>query len=322
MSFFAVFEKMMQLFLIIAVGYVAGKLHFLTKEMRMFLASFVLHITLPAIILSSVFNAETLPSARQFLVFFGMVLLNYLIVIVLSWVLVRLCRFSADTSGTAMFILMFSNTAYMGFPVTQAIWGTGALLYTTMFNMPGNILADTIGASLILRDKRKKGNNKKTKEENTDGIQRRSLKQMMTTPIFISSCIAFFFALTKFPVPGIVGYAAQSVGGITVPAAMMIIGASLSEMPWKEMFGNPRVYLLAALRLAVMPLLIRFIFSPLLRDPLTLDISTVLVGMPVAAVGQMLCLEYRCNEKLMADTIFITTLFSAVTIPLLTAFLT
>ena len=108
------------------------------------------------------------------------------------------------------------------------------------------------------------------------------------------------------------------VAAITTPAALMIIGSSLAELPFREMFSNVKVYLFAICRLLILPLLTYFIFGLFVKDnSLLLGVAVVIAGMPVATNGTMLCLEYGADEKLMAQGTFITTLLSVITIPLL-----
>ena len=97
----------------------------------------------------------------------------------------------------------------------------------------------------------------------------------------------------------------------------MVIGSSLAEMPVKEMFSNGRVYVFALFRLLILPLIVYFIYRGFVRDALLLGECVIISAMPVATNGTMLCLQYKADEKLMAQGTFITTLASLVTIPML-----
>ena len=63
--------------------------------------------------------------------------------------------------------------------------------------------------------------------------------------------------------------------------------------------------------------MIWLLFRARVMDPLALGSSVVLAGVPTAALGQMLCLQYHGNEEFMAKMIFISVVCSVLTVPLI-----
>ena len=108
------------------------------------------------------------------------------------------------------------------------------------------------------------------------------------------------------------------LGNITVPAALLIIGSSMSQLPIRSLLGNTTVYLTTALRLALLPLAVYYLTSLMGFSPMVVNINTVVIAMPVATYGTILCLKYGKDTTLMAEVTFITTLLSMISIPLLT----
>jgi hypothetical protein len=51
---------------------------------------------------------------------------------------------------------------------------------------------------------------------------------------------------------------------------------------------------------------------------LVVNINTLVIAMPVATYGTILCLRHEKDTTLMTEVTFITTLFSMLTIPALT----
>lgn len=317
MNFVTVFSKMLQLFLIMAAGYLAGKVKFLNREMRSSLTALALNITMPAMFVAAVINSDSLPEAGEFIILFGVVLIEYVIALGISFLIVRILRFPRNISGSSVFILVFGNMSFMGFPVMQAIWGNEGVFYAMMFTLPFNIMLDSLCSRLILHDKYVSAPDGK-KEERTG----QNWKQILRSPIFIASVIAFGLALIRIQVPEVIGVTLNSVGSVTTPLTMLIIGASLSDVPVREVFNVPVIYVLSFLKLIAMPVLIWLIFRAFLKNSMFLGVTTIINAMPVAAVGQMLCLRYECNEDFMAKSIFITTVCSVVTIPLIAQLVT
>ena len=108
------------------------------------------------------------------------------------------------------------------------------------------------------------------------------------------------------------------VGNITVPAALMIIGSSMARLPLREIIGSGKVYATSFLRLVIVPLSVYFLFRLCGVNTLINNINTVVIAMPVASFGTMFCMKYGRNPSLMTEATFITTLFSIITIPLIT----
>ena len=107
------------------------------------------------------------------------------------------------------------------------------------------------------------------------------------------------------------------LGNITVPAALLIIGSSMSQLPLRSLMGNLTVYLTTALRLVILPLGVYYLTRALGFSEFVVNINTVVIAMPVATYGTILCLKYEKDTTMITEVTFITTLLSMLTIPVL-----
>ncbi len=312
MDFLYVFSKMAELFLIIVIGYLTCKRGIFGKEARIQVTKLVLNVAIPGITLSSVLNQDSLPDASQILGLFAVALSSYFVLVLAAFVVPRLIGASREQKGIYQFMVTFANVGFIGYPVTQAIFGDRAVFYTCVFNLPFNFLVYSIGAIFIQKSAALSAG----KDGDTMERAAISLKTFLT-PCLISAVLAILLAFTGWKAPAMIGETCEMLGNITTPAALMIIGSSLAEMPVREMFSNGRVYLFAAFRLLLLPLLVYVIYRNFVTDTLLLGVCVIISAMPVATNGTMLCLQYKADEKLMAQGTFITTLASMVTIPLL-----
>ena len=65
---------------------------------------------------------------------------------------------------------------------------------------------------------------------------------------FVVACLlAIVIALVPIRWPGVLRETCQTLGAITTPAALLIIGATLAGMPLRLLAGSPRLYALCAL---------------------------------------------------------------------------
>lgn len=322
MDFLPIFKKMMELFIIIIIGYVTHRLNILTTEVKKALSKVVLYVTLPGTILSSVMNAETLPSLGQIGRILIFAFLSYAVFFVIAKLTGKLLRLQGKQKGAVEFAIIFSNVGFVGFPVTYAVFGADSVFYTCIFNLPFNVICYSLGVMLLTAGAAgQKAKDDEPRNEDKKAKVRRWVK-LIATPSLISSVIALIMAAFGYQGPEFIADTVELIGDVTTPAALLIIGIALAEMPVKEMFSNVKAYIVALISVLVTPMIIFLIFNPFAGgDRLLIGEAVIIAGMPVATAGTMLCVEYGGDEKLMAQMTFISTVLSLVTIPLLAVFL-
>ena len=310
MDFFYVFGKMIQLFLIIIIGYLTCRCGVFGKEARLHVTRLVLYVAIPGLTLSSVLSQDNLPGITQILGLLAVAFSSYVVLFACAWIVPMLLRVEPAQVGIYRFMVAFANVGFIGYPVTQAIFGDRALFYTCVFNLPFNFLAFSVGVIFVQKSAAAGG-------QDTGMAGPAITYKTFLTPCLIFSVLAIVIALCGWKAPAIICDTAAMLGNITTPAALLIIGSSLAEMRIREMFGNWKIYLFAAFRLLILPVIIYFIYRGFVTDELLLGECVIISAMPVATNGTMLCLQYNVDEKLMAQGTFITTLASLVTIPVL-----
>ena len=299
---------MMTLFAIVVVGYLAGKMGYMGGDFDRKLSSLVINWTCPALILSSSMTGE-LPDRRFILPLLGISALTYVVLTAAAWGLSRMLTSQAADHGVVAFALVFGNVGFMGYPVVASIFGHQAVFYAAVLNVVNTFAVFTIGTMMI------------TGGEGTDR-ERFSKKVLYSTPMLSAYLSMLIVALGIDNIPEYVSQPLTMIGNITVPAALLIIGSSMSQLPLRALMGNATVYTTSILRLALLPVGVHFLCRALGFDPFVTNINTVVIAMPVATYGTILCLKYNRDTTLIAEVTFITTLLSMLSIPLLTVFLT
>lgn len=305
MDFSYMFGQMAVLFFVVIVGYGANKAGFLDGDLNRRLSALVVNVTTPAMILSSVMTGADLPGLGKVGAILAISAVSYALAFLAAFLLPRLMKAPRDQAGAFRFMLVFGNVAFIGFPVVSAIFGEGAVFYASIFNLPFNLMVYTIGVLMI-----------------SGGRSQVKLSwRLLLSPCVLASLATLVIALGRLRVPALAGQAIGLLGQITTPAALLIIGSSLAQLPLRSILGGPRVWAVTAVRLLLLPAVLWLILRPLVSDPLILGVAVVIAGMPVASNCTMLCLQYGGDQKLASQGTFLTTLFSLVTIPLLASLL-
>ena len=299
-------EVMITLSCLVAVGYMAGKLGFLGGDFDRQLSRLVINITCPALILSSAMTGE-LPDRRFILPLLLISVITYAVLTAAAFLLPRFLTRRKDDEGAIGFALMFGNVGFMGYPVVASIFGHEAIFYAAVLNVVNTFTVFTIGTVLI------------TGKSETAG-SRFEKKVLYSTPMIAAYLTMAIVALEIDRIPGAVSMPLTMLGNVTVPAALLIVGSSMSQLPLRALMGNVTVYATTVLRLLALPLGVYWLTRLLGFSDLVVNINTVVIAMPVATYGTILCLKYEKNTTLMTEVTFITTLLSMLTIPLLVTF--
>ena len=304
---------MLTLFAIVIVGYVAGKLGYMGGEFDRRLSSLVIHITCPALILASTMTG-TLPDRELILPLLGISLITYILLTAVAVWLPRLLTRNREQEGIVGFALMFGNVGFIGYPIVSSIFGDEAVFYAAILNVVNTFFVFTVGVMLV-------NGEFSGGQQQTARVSKR--KQMFKKKIiFGSPMIAAYLAMLIVAlridnIPTIITAPLTMIGGITVPAALLIVGSAMSKLSVKMMLGNRTVYLTTVFRLFIIPLGLYYLANILGFAPLVVNINTVIIAMPVATYGTILCLKYGHDTTLITEVTFITTLLSVLTIPLL-----
>ena len=295
---------MMTLFALVVVGYVAGKLGYLGGDFDRQLSRLVINITCPALILSSAMTG-VLPDRRLILPLLLISVITYAILTAIAFVLPKYLTKNKDDEGAIGFALMFGNVGFMGYPVVASIFGHEAVFYAAVLNVVNTFAVFTIGTILITGKSEVKG-------------KRFQKKVLYSTPMLAAYLTMAIVALEIDNIPEAISQPLTMLGNITVPAALLIIGSSMSNLPLRSLLGNTTVYVTTLFRLALLPIGIHFLMGVLGFSPLVVNINTLVIAMPVATYGTILCLKYEKDTAMITRVTFITTLLSMLSIPALT----
>ena len=294
---------MTTLLVLVVTGFIAGKVGYMGGEFDRKLSSLVINITCPSLILSSAMTGE-LPDRRFILPLLLISVVTYIVLTVVAFWLPRWLTRHREDEGALGFALMFGNVGFMGYPVVASIFGHEAVFYAAVLNVVNTFAVFTIGTILI----------NGRSDDNSGRFQK---KVLYSTPMLAAYLTMGIVALEVKDIPAVVSQPLTMLGNVTVPAALLIIGSSMSHLSIRTMLGNATVYATALFRLGILPIGIYFLTRALGFSEFVVNINTLVIAMPVATYGTILCLKYKKDTTMITEVTFITTLLSMVTIPLL-----
>ena len=300
-SFFKMVDVQTVLFIYMAVGFGCRKAGIFNDVARDKLTDFVVFVTLPCMIFESFNMAFSLESLKQgalaLLIAVGM----SCVALLLGKVLYN--RFPYEEKSILQYGTMVSNSGFAGLPVVSGAYGDEGLFLGSLFIIPTRILMWSAGISLFTR---------------ADAKQ--AVKKVLLNPGIIAVEVGLVRMLFQIPLPHFVDTAVDNLGGCTSPMAMALVGAILVDVPLKTVFDLKSFYLVAV-RQFLLPGICLAALRLLHVDPLTIGVSVVITGMPIGSTTAILAQKYVADAKFASKCVFISTLTSLVTVPILTLFL-
>ena len=203
-------------------------------------------------------------------------------------------------------ITSFSNLSFMGVPVISAVYGEGAIFFASLGNISFNVLLYTVGIMLL--------------QSNGEKKEKISIKSMRHVPI-IATVIATVIFLFEIPMPVIVVDVADMLSDACAPLSMMCIGLSLGSVSIKDAFVHPRIYGINFMRLIVAPVVVWLVLKLFVSDIVMLGSIVIIAACPPAIICALLGMDYGRDGVEASETIFVGTVLSMFTIPLLVSLL-
>ncbi len=300
------FQQMAVLFIIMGVGFFCGKKSFITDELAKGLSWIVVNVATPCMILAAGMNDESAIRGKELMYAFGIILLVYAFLIVLSFVVLPFFRIPTQDKGVYRVMFIFSNIGFMGLPIIQAAYGDEALLYGALFQFPFNFLIYTYGIAALRGESPLKSGFKLSKFVNT-GI--------------ISCIISLTIYVLEIPMPGFIVSSCKSFGALAAPLSMMVIGQSMIHISFKDMFGDIRLLLFSVIKQLVVPVLGVFLLGLIIKDDTLIKVCFVMLAVPIGSMCAMLPQQYGGNYRLASKGVALSTLLSVMTIPLVSLIL-
>ena len=215
-------------------------------------------------------------------------------------------RIKDGDKGMYKLITSFSNLSFMGVPVISAVYGEGAIFFASLGNIPFNVLLYTVGIMLL--------------QSNGEKKEKISIKSMINVPI-IATVIATVIFLFEIPMPVIVVDVADMLSDACAPLSMMCIGLSLGSVSIKDAFVHPRIYGINFMRLIVAPVAVWLVLKLFVSDIVMLGSIVIIAACPPAIICALLGMDYGRDGVEASETIFVGTVLSMFTIPLLVSLL-
>ncbi len=305
--FLPILWQMIFLFAFIILGYALAKTKVLPDNSAPVLSKLENFIFVPALVMNTFIkngNLQTLSTAWKFLVC-GAVLT--LILIPISFLIVRMCFKDKYLQKQTAYGLIFSNFGFMGNAVMSAVFPEIFFQYT-LFTLPMWFLIYLWGVPTLLI-----GGEKEIPFKN-------KLKSFFN-PMLICMFIGLIIGLINITLPQTVYNIIEVSADCMSPIAMVLTGIVIAKINIKSMIKKWQLYCISAIRLILFPLIFILIFL-LVPKGSFITINVLICGMcvlsmPMGLNAIVVPLAYEKDTSYSASLVLLTSLLSVLTIPLM-----
>ena len=298
-GFSGMINRQLMLLVLMAIGFIIAKYGFIDGRVRRFLSDLIAKLLLPCSVLAVLMSESVGPQHMK----------GFLFTIVLGFVIETFSYFfskaavvknAPEKKNVLRYAIISPNAAFIGIPIIDGFYGAEGLLYLAALLIPVNIFMFFFGLRLFLP---KKG-------------PRPPLWSQLLHPCVVAALVGFVFMVTDLHVPVFLGEAIASIGSCTTAISMVLIGAVLATVSPKTIFEGSSFYF-CALRLMVIPLCVLGFLLLVGAPAIITGVAVVMSGMPAAIATVVLATSYDDNAGYASKIIFLSTVLSMVTLPVL-----
>lgn len=304
-----VFSEILGFIILVMIGIIGSRSGVITSDAKDLIAKVIFNITLPLMLLCNFSKLDITPRLiYNSVAVIVLALFTLLLMYLMGWLISRFVRMKKEEITIFKVHCVFGNLVYLGFPIIAALYKAEGLLYAGMFQLVSNMLLWTIGVVIL-----NQGNNL---------TFLRKLKYIFNINT-IAVLIGFLMFLLSLKLPRVLLNPLNGLGDSTVYLSMLYIGSTVFYSKLREFLYNTEVYVLTLYKLIIGPAIILAIFSLLNRllpgrfDPVVVSTLMVMVSMPAMANVVIMARNFGADDKLAAANVFVSTLVSLITLPLI-----
>lgn len=296
-----IIQIQIEIFILVAVGFFAAKKGIFSPQTRRDMTNVIIYIILPCNIFHSFETKLSVGILQECAIVFAIAFGAQLLYIVLNRLLYN--RFPIERRIVMQYATICNNAGFMGLPVIESVFGATGILYGSIVLIPMRIFMWTAGLSLFTKTDRKQ-----------------QFKSLATHPCIWAVILGFAYLFSPIRLPELVSSTINVIGSCMTAMAMIVVGSILSDVNFKKVFEKTTFYY-SFIRLLAIPAFIFIVLKLIGIDNVVIGVSVLSSAMPAATVTAMLSHKYGRDSEFASQLIFVSTLLSLITLPIIAAVL-
>lgn len=262
------------------------------------LSSLVFYVFSPALVFSSLVNSQLPPNELlQLAIFAVSAILLMGLVGLISGRLLRLDRL--DTIALVI-VLMFANGGNYGITLNGLLYGDEGISRAAVYFSVSTMLVFTVGIFVASMGQ---------------SSWQDSLKRLIRVPAFYAVILALIIYFLVIPVPAPIMRALEIAGAGSIPVMIVVLGMQIADV--RSLSGVKLALPASLLRLLVGPVIAVLVAGWIGLQGLSRSTAIIEGSMPTAVITTILATEFSVRPRIVTSTVVVSTLLSAITLPLI-----
>lgn len=295
-------EIQMVIFIYLLIGAICKKNKIITKESQQKLIPFILNGLMPIMTFHS-FKAVTLQMMEKAFI----VLIIAIVICFVSLMLAKFVyhKYPIDKQKILQYGTLLSNAGFAGLPIASQMLCEVGLIYASIYLIPIRIFMWSAGRTILSSE---------------SASPKEIIISLLKNPNIVAVLIGLPRGLLQISLPAIVDTAFSNVSSCVTPISLIVIGAVICDVGFKHFFEEGMISY-CIMRLGLIPILTLIITTLCGFDATIIGTTTILASMPAPTTTALLAGQYHLDVNYASKLVFLTTLLSMITCPLLMMFL-
>ena len=290
---------MIKIVLMVGLGWGLKKRKVINDELQKGISNLLMTAVLPFNIIASSCQELTKESLYGTIFVAVFSIIYYIGTLLVMTVMSRHLRLTDKCKKLMITMAVFANTGFIGFPLVEELFGASALIYAVIYNMFYQVFFYTYGMYLL----------------SSDG--KVSVADIFRAPVTIASFLALVVFLGQIPIPEVILDTCSTVGAMTVPLSMIVIGCTLADMKLVEVMKDKYGYLISGLRLVAFPMVALVMLKALGVSGTVAGICVLITGLPSGSLNVIVAQQQESEPDFAARAVVQSMVYMVVSLPVL-----
>ncbi len=297
----SIIQIQIEIAILVAVGFFAAKKGIFSPEARRDMTNIVIYIILPCNIFHSFETSLSPDKLMQCAIVFVIAIGSQILYMIINKFAYN--RYPLERRVVMQYATIVNNASFMGIPVIESVFGSVGSLYASIVLVPLRLFMWTSGLSLFTKTEKKQ-----------------QFKSLATHPCIWAVILGFAYLFSPVRLPGFLSGTIDVIGKCITFTSMFIVGSILSEVNLRTIL-NKACFYYSFIRLIAIPAITFAVLRLIGIDPIVTGVAVLSSAMPAATMTAMLSAKYGRDSLFASKLIFVSTLLSLVTLPLIAAVL-
>ena len=307
-GFFNALSACFVLLMIMSVGYLMGRLGWMTQREKSFVSKYIVNIAVPCNCVVGLLDNLDREGIVQAAGMMAAGVASVILTVLVSATVATLLRLPHERWGVFVAMAGFSNTLFIGIPVCTQLFGDVSMPYIMLYYIGHTSLMQSIGMMLLERAGSKAGQK---------GSFLQFCKDVFLKPPILSVAFSIVLLALGWKLPPVLMRFADYISGSVSPLALIYCGFIVYEVGLKNLRFAQGLPAMLAVRLVVAPVISLACCSLFGMEGLALQVFVVESALPVVSQVTVMAGAFGADEQYAAVGSCLSILGSFITIPIL-----